>query len=276
MVAMKGLEPGALFAGRYEILKLIGEGGMGAVYHACDPNDRSFNVALKILFPSVFNNEKSRARFISEMKMCEQVTHENVVRSYEHFDLPGALAFAMEYVDGGDLGSLMRQTSLSIDRIINFMRQTASGLAAIHAAGIVHRDLKPENLLLTRKGVLKISDFGLARSEQSGTLTNIGAMVGTPQYLSPEYIELGECDRRADFFALGVISYEMVTGTSPWGAESGIKALVKRDFKKVPDIQQAAPHCPLSLAAIISRCMAHNITVRYQTADELLQALEGL
>ncbi len=96
---MGALQPGTLFAGRYEIIRLIGEGGMGAVYQACDPKDKSFQVALKILFPSVFNNPKSRARFSSEMKMCEQITHDNVVRSYEHFDLHNFLAFAMEYAD---------------------------------------------------------------------------------------------------------------------------------------------------------------------------------
>jgi serine/threonine protein kinase len=270
------LQPGNLFAGRYEIVRLIGEGGMGAVYHACDPKDKSFQVALKVLFPSVFNNPKSRARFSSEMKMCEQVTHENVVRSYEHFDLPSMLAFAMEYVDGGDLASLMRLSTLSIDQIVDYVKQAARGLAAIHAAGIVHRDLKPENMLLTRKKVLKISDFGLARSEQSGTLTNIGALVGTPQYVSPEYIELGECDRRADIFALGVITYEMISGKSPWGEESGIAGLAKRNFKKFPDLQQVAPHCSSHLATVVARCMAHNLTVRYQSAEELLQDLSDI
>lgn len=271
---MSGLHPGTLFAGRYEIIKLIGEGGMGAVYHACDPNDRSFQVALKVLFPSVFNNPKSRARFSAEMEMCERVTHDNVVRSYEHFDIPGYLAFAMEYVDGGDLGSLMRLSTLTLDQTINFLIQASKGLSAIHNAGIVHRDLKPENMLLTRKSVLKISDFGLARTDQSGTLTNVGAMVGTPQYLSPEYIELGECDRRADIFALGVIAYEMISGHSPWGAESGLGALAKRDFRKFPALKQVAPHCPPTLEVVVARCMAHNLTVRYQSAGELLEDLE--
>ena len=273
---MSGLKPGTLFAGRYEIIKLIGEGGMGAVYHARDPQDPSFQVALKVLFPSVFNNPKSRARFIAEMQMCEQVNHENVVKSYEHFDLPGYLAFAMEYVDGGDLGSLMRLSTLSIDQIVHYIRQAAKGLAAIHAAGIVHRDLKPENMLLSRQKVLKISDFGLARTDESGTLTNIGAMVGTPQYLSPEYIELGECDRRADIFALGVISYEMVSGHSPWGPGSGIAALAKRDFKNFTDLQQVAPHCPSMLSTIVARCMAHNLNLRYQSAREILSDLDLL
>ena len=270
------LQTGTLFAGRYEIIRLIGEGGMGAVYHACDPQDKSFQVALKVLFPSVFNNPKSRARFSSEMKMCEQINHENVVRSYEHFDLPNFLAFAMEFIDGGDLGSLMRLSTLKIDQIVNFINQAASGLGAIHSSGIVHRDLKPENMLLTRKGILKISDFGLARSDQSGTLTNLGAMVGTPQYVAPEYIELGECDRRADIFALGVIAYEMVSGKSPWGSDSGIAGLAKRDFKKFPDLQQVAPHCSIHLATIISRCMAYNLTVRYQNTEELLSDLAEL
>jgi len=269
---MSILNPGTIFSDRYEIARLIGEGGMGAVYEAINRETKT-RVALKVLFPSVSNNPKSRARFNEEMRICEEITHENVVKSYEHFDLPNFLAFAMEYIDGGDLSSMMKSTTLNISQIVNFIGQAARGLSAIHTAGIIHRDLKPENMLITGKGVLKITDFGLARSDQSGTLTNIGAMVGTPQYVSPEYIELGECDRRADIFALGVIAYEVISGQSPWGGQSGIAGLARRNFKIFPDLCLVAPHCSPHLATVVARCMAHNLTVRYQSAEELLQDL---
>jgi len=273
---MTGLQAGSLFAGRYEIVRPLGEGGMGAVYLACDPKDRSFEVALKILYPGVMHTPQAKQRFLSEMKLCQQIAHPNVIRSYEHFNFPEFQAYAMEFVDGGDLAKRMRARDIKLSEAINFIRDIARGLSAIHAAGIVHRDLKPENMLITKKKVLKISDFGLARTDASGTLTNVGAMVGTPQYVSPEYIELGECDRRADIYALGVISYEMLSGFSPWGPDSSIGALVTRNFTSFQSIQEVCPHCPAQLAHVITRAMAANLTVRYQSADELLGEMEGL
>lgn len=272
---MISLSPGTLFAGRYEIVRLLGEGGMGVVYLAVDPKDRDFQVALKVLFPGVVN-EESRQRFSSEMKMSQQVNHPNVVRSYEHFDHQHYQAYAMEYVDGGDLATKMRRGRLSVPETLDYMKQIAAGLRAIHSAGIVHRDLKPENILLTKDLHAKISDLGLARSNSSGTLTNAGMMVGTPQYLSPEYIELGEVDFRADIFALGVMAYEMISGVSPWGPGSGLALLASRVTRRVPHVSDLVKECPSSLSAIIARAMAVNLNVRYQSAEDLLNDLSAL
>ena len=273
---MLGFKEGNLIAGRYEIIRLLGEGGMGAVYLACDPQDRTFQVALKVLFPGIVHSEQARLRFRSEMKICQDINHINVVRSYEHFESTDLQAYAMEYIDGGDLAGRMRQKNISLKEAIGYIKNVANGLAAIHSAGIVHRDLKPENMLLTRKNILKISDFGLARSDTSGTLTNVGAMVGTPQYVSPEYIALGECDRRADIYALGVIAFEMLTGRSPWGPDSGILALSKRNFSEFPNILDVNPNCPKALSLVINRAMAPNLNVRYQSAEELLNDMKEL
>ncbi|MCO6432115.1 MAG: serine/threonine protein kinase [Deltaproteobacteria bacterium] len=271
---MDGIHSGTLFAGRYEIIRLLGEGGMGSVYLACDPNDREFLVALKVLFPMAAN-QRSYERFSAEMRMIEQISHVNVVRSYGHFEHPGYKAFAMEYVDGGDLAMRMKSKALTIKDIIDLLKQALCGLEAIHAAGIVHRDIKPENLLLTKKGVLKISDLGLARADSANTLTNLGSMVGTPQYLAPEYIELGEADRRADIFALGVIGYEMLSGRSPWGESTGIAAVIERAKRKVPSLAEIC-ECPVSLAHTIAKAMSVNLNSRYQDAAEFLAALEAL
>lgn len=273
---MIGLEVGSSFAGRYEILRFIGEGGMGLVYHACDPDDRDFQVALKILFPQVLRSPHARARFTTELKILQLINHTNVIRAYEYYDTSKYMAFTMEYVDGGDLAIRMRKKDISIPEAINFIMQAASGLSAIHSHGIVHRDLKPENLLLTKNGILKISDFGLARMESSETLTNIGAMVGTPQYLSPEYVEFGECDHRADIFALGVIGYEIIAGISPWGQGSGIELLTKRNIREIKPLSEVSSSCPSRLSEIISKAMAPNLNIRYQSAEDLLSALQSL
>lgn len=273
---MAGFQPGSIFAGRYKIIRPLGEGGMGSVYLACDPHQCTFEVALKVLFPGVVHGDQAKQRFVSEMKMCQIINHPNVVKSYEHFNFPEMLAYAMEYIDGGDLGSRMRTRSITLSQAIDFIRGVANGLSEIHACGIVHRDLKPENVLITKDGIPKISDFGLARTDSSGTLTNVGAMVGTPQYVSPEYIELGECDRRADIYALGVISYEMITGRSPWGPDSGISALAMRNFSAFPPISKVLPACPEQLANVITRAMAPNLNVRYQSASEIIEGLDGL
>lgn len=275
MTAM-GLQPGSIFAGRYQIIRALGEGGMGRVYLACDPNDRAFEVALKVLFPGVLATPQTSKRFASEITICEQVSHPNVVKAYEQFNLPDYKAYAMEYVNGGDLAFRMRARDITLEQAVSFIQDAANGLLAIHSQGIIHRDLKPENMLLTKKGVLKISDFGLARTDTSNTLTNVGAMVGTPQYLSPEYIEYGECDRRADIFALGVIAYEMLAGRSPWGQKSGIASLVKRNFTAYPNIQEVCPNCPVQLSAIVTRAMTANLTVRYQSAQEMIDDLNLL
>jgi eukaryotic-like serine/threonine-protein kinase len=229
--------------------------------------------ALKVFFPEILGNANSKKRFIAEMSMCSSITHPNVVRAYEPFDLPGYTAYAMEYVNGGDLAGRMRAKNINLSEAISFINDAAQGLQAIHEQNIVHRDLKPENMLLSKQGILKISDFGLARTDTSSTLTNVGSMVGTPQYISPEYIEFGECDRRADIFALGVIAYEMLTGQSPWGPGSGIHSLANRNYDVLPNVRDNCPYCPERLAKIVNKAMSVNLNQRYQSAEEMLQDL---
>lgn len=273
---MNALKIGSIFADKYEILRLIGEGGMGLVYHACHPHDRNFQVALKILFPQVLKSPQSRARFSTELKILQSIQHKNVIRAYEFFENPKYLAFAMEYIDGSDLAHRIKRYDISIAEAVDFISQVASGLSAIHARGVIHRDLKPENILINKNGDVKISDFGLARSESSVTLTNVGSMVGTPQYLSPEYVEYGECDHRADIFALGVIGYEMIAGVSPWGGTTGIGLLVNRNKQNVPPLVSLVKACSVKLSEVIARAMSLNLNIRYQSAEQLIADLATL
>ncbi|MBX7143564.1 MAG: serine/threonine protein kinase [Oligoflexia bacterium] len=273
---MMGLEPGSLFGGRYEVIRHLGAGGMGSVYLACDPRHRDFLVALKVLYPGVIKSEETRVRFRNEIIASYRINHRNIVRAYEYFDESEYQAYAMEYVDGGDLHDRMQKGAMSPALVIDILRQIAGGLEAVHSEGIVHRDLKPENILLTKRGIVKITDFGVARLRGSQTLTQDGAMVGTPKYVAPEYIETGESDQRGDIFAVGVIGYEMLAGQSPYRADSRMSLLAERFKAEVPDLQKICPSCPLGLVRVIEKAMQVRLSERYQTAEELRRDLELL
>lgn len=271
---MLGLETGFVFGGRYKILKPIGAGGMGAVYLACDARYEDFMVALKVLYPGIIKTPEARERFRNEIVASYRVNHPNIVRAFEYFDEDELQAFAMEYVDGGDLLERIKTGGISISEGLVIMRQVASGLVAIHKEGIVHRDLKPENIMLTKKGVAKITDFGVARLRGAVTLTKAGAMVGTPKYLSPEYVETGECDARGDLYAWGVIAYEMIAGSSPFTSHTNISLMVERLKQKAAPLAEVAPHCPPSLAKVVEKAMSISVSKRYQTAQELVADLD--
>lgn len=271
---MVTLEAGTLFAGRYEIIRQLGAGGMGAVYLACDPNERTFQVAIKVLYPGTLQSTKSRERFRNEITASYRIKHRNVVRAYEYFDAEDVQAYAMEFIDGGDLLEQLRAGRMACSEAVLILTQIASALEAIHKAGIVHRDLKPENILITKQGEVKITDFGVARLRESRTLTNAGSMVGTPKYLAPEYVETGESDGRGDIFAIGVIAYELLSGTSPFGKDFKPQQVLDRMKMRIPALQEVTPGCPSELAAIVHKAMSLKVRERYQNATEMREDLE--
>ena len=271
---MVGLEPGSLFAGRYEIIRRLGAGGMGAVYLACDPADRDFKVALKLLYPGTIQSNQARERFRNEITASYRIKHPNVVQAYEYFDAEDVQAYAMEYVDGGDLLDRLREGPMAPYEALDVLTQLASALEAIHKAGIVHRDLKPENIMISRKGVVKIADFGVARLKGANTLTQAGSMVGTPKYLAPEYVETGECDGRGDIFAVGVMGYELISGASPFGKDFKPSNVLDRLKMHIPPLQEVAPQCPAGLAKIVEKAMSLRLLERYRSANDLRVDLE--
>lgn len=268
------LVPGSHFAQRYEIIAPLAQGGMGTVYLACAIDRRDFLVALKVLDPSLLSSPEALSRFRSEIVASYKVEHPNVVRSYEYFDEPNLQAYAMEYVEGSSLRSMLRSGPLDVQFAVAILLQIAAGLEAVHAEGVVHRDLKPENILVSKKGEVKIGDFGVARLSNAQSVTHVNALVGTADYVAPEYIETGECDARGDIYAVGVIGYEMLAGHSPFPAVQTAAALAERFAAKPQPLLTAAPRCPRPVAVVIERAMEHRLGSRFQSAAELRTALK--
>src|SRR5262245_43259425 len=221
------LEIGQVIAGRFQILEMLGVGGMGAVYKAYD-RDIDRIIALKCIRPELSNNTEIVQRFTQELLLARQIAHKNVIRIYDVRDSSGLKFITMEYLEGRDLGSVMEERGkLPAPDAVAIIRQVCSGLAAAHAEGVVHRDLKPSNIMLEKNGRVVVMDFGLARAQEN-KLTQTGAIMGTFQYMSPEQAKGEKADARSDIFTVGIIFYELLTGKTPYPSDSSIASLLKR------------------------------------------------
>src|SRR5262249_27101232 len=234
------------------------------------------NVAVKVLHPVLAHYGAARRRFALEARAMAAVSHEQVVAIHavdEHATLP---YFVMEYAPGGTLEKrLATEGSLGVVEILRVGMQVARGLAAAHRQGLVHRDIKPSNILLDQ-GIerVRVADFGLARVQNEAGHTRTGLVVGTPQYMSPEQIRGEPCDARSDLFSLGCVLYALCTGHPPFRAES-IYAVMHRIAHDDPrSIREQNPAVPDWLEAIVGRLLEKESQFRFQTADELAEALE--
>src|SRR5690349_5840537 len=227
---------GAVLGGRYEILRELGEGGMGAVYQARDRElDRI--IALKTVRPDLAQSASSLQRFKQELILARQITHRNVIRIYDLGESEGIKYITMEYIDGKDLRFAIRE-KLPVEQLVEIVKQICNALQAAHAEGVIHRDLKPQNIMRDKNGRVVVMDFGLARSLETAGLTQSGALVGTLEYMSPEQALGQQIDHRSDIFALGIIFYELLTGQAPYKADSAIASLVRRTQEPaVPPIE---------------------------------------
>lgn len=272
------LQPGTLIAGRYEVIKCLGSGNMGLVY-ACRHRELSgHNVAIKVLFPEVAQDKVAAARFRNEIFASYGVSHPNVVRAYEYLKDGDLQAYTMEYVSGGDLADRLgdRENLMPIPEIIRLLAEMSAGLQAIHDSGIVHRDMKPENILLTKDGHVKIADFGIARTGTGPRLTEHGGVVGTIEYVSPEYMLNSQVDWRSDIYALGIIAYEMITGEAAFQGES-VYAMMTKKLKEDPaPPSKKRPECPTKLDAIVLKAMVRDPEHRYQSAAEIFHDLQAI
>ncbi|PYS61037.1 MAG: hypothetical protein DMF74_17125, partial [Acidobacteria bacterium] len=286
------INKGARFS-HYEILSLLGAGGMGEVYLAQDTKlDR--RVALKILPADVASNRDRMERFIREAKSAAALSHPNIAQIFEIGDDDQTHFIAMEFIDGATLREKIHQERSELRKLLRYLQHVAEGLAKAHAAGIVHRDLKPDNIMITRDGHAKILDFGLAKliepqpmpggdSSEVATVvmrqhSSPGTVMGTVSYMSPEQAQgkTKEIDQRSDIFSFGCILFEAATGRKPFEGESIIKSLHMVVYEPAPPIADFNPSAPSELQRIVRRCLAKDPDDRYQSVKEVAIELRGL
>ncbi|KAA6460341.1 tetratricopeptide repeat protein [Acidobacteria bacterium AB60] len=267
------LQIGSTLGNRYEILELLGEGGMGAVYKAADLEvDRT--VALKVIRPDMAANPEILARFKQELLLSSRVTHRNVIRIYDLGDADGVKFITMEYIEGKDLRSILHERKkLPPEEAVEIALQVCHALEEAHGIGIIHRDLKPQNIMMDHAGRVVVMDFGLARTLTGDGMTQTGAMLGTMEYMSPEQALGKDLDQRSDIFALGLILYELLAGERPFVAESALASLIKRTQESAVPVLERNAEIPGVLGLIVDRCLERDLTARYQKVSEIFEDL---
>jgi serine/threonine-protein kinase len=272
------LAAGTRFGGRYEILSVLGSGGMGVVYKARDV-ELDDVVALKMLKPSALVDREHLERLKSEIKLARKITHPNVLRTFDFGEVEGRPYVSMEYVRGMTLRYLLRQAGrIPYSAALRIARQLVAGLGAAHAVGVLHRDVKPENLILEASGNAKLMDFGIARPIRRSEpgQTQPGMFVGTPHYSAPEQLAGDEVDHRADIYSSGVTMCEMFCGKLPFSGQNTMEIYLAQMQTEPIKPSNYWPEIPKPLEAVILRSIEREPAKRYQSATELAAALAEL
>ena len=268
------LETGTVLAGRYEIAQLLGRGGMGAVYKAHD-TELNRVVAVKLIRPELAKNPEVLQRFKQELILARQVTHKNVIRIFDLGQSEGIKFITMDFVEGQDLRRLLSERGkFPPEQAARVMLQICRALEAAHAEGVIHRDLKPQNILLDGNGRVYVMDFGIARSAYLPGMTQTGAIIGTPEYMSPEQARGERLTERSDLFSLGVIFYELLTGKSPYPADAPLGTLWKRLQEKPKPPAEVDAGVPVPLNDIVMSALEIEPEKRISSAREMAQQLE--
>jgi hypothetical protein len=264
---------GTLLGGRYRIIGLLGQGGMGEVYRATDLT-LGQSVALKFLPAEAAGNTRLLERFAGEVRVARQVSHPNVCRVYDLGEIDGSPFISMEYVDGEDLSSLLpRIGRLPADKAIETARKICAGLAAAHDRGIIHRDLKPQNIMMNKRGEVVIMDFGLAAIADQ--LTGPEARNGTPAYMAPEQLKGSEVTTRSDIFALGLVLYELFTGKRPYDAKTAAQLLSQQESGQLTSMTSLAADIDPAVEKVIRRCLDPDPMKRPSSALAVAASLPG-
>lgn len=259
---------GALFDGRYKILKRLGAGGMATVYLAED-QELGRRIAIKILNAKHAADQQFVERFRREASSAAGLSHPNIVQVYDRGNAEGTYYIAMELIDGLSLKELVIQRGPSpILVAVNYGRQILAALRFAHRNGVVHRDIKPHNVLVNDEGRVKVTDFGIARAGAS-EMTEVGSIIGTAQYLSPEQARGAPVDDRSDLYSVGVLLYELLTGVAPYNGDTPVEIAMKH-LSAVPEPPSAKrPEVPPELDAVVLRALAKSPDDRYQSAEEM-------
>ena len=268
------LTPGSSLGTRYEILRLLGQGGMGAVYLAHD-RELDRKVALKVIRADMAANPEILKRFKQELILARQITHRNVIRIFDLAQAENIKFITMELVEGEDLQAVLRRKKkLDPAEAANIMAQVCRALEAAHGEGVIHRDLKPQNIMLDKMGRVYVMDFGIARSITASGMTQTGALIGTPDYMSPEQAKGLPLDARSDLFTVGIIFYEILSGTTPFNADTTMGKLWKRTSEPPRPLIELDKTIPAELSDIVKKCLEIDPDKRFASASELLHTIE--
>lgn len=264
--------------GEFHLLRRLGSGGMADVFLAEQTSLQRY-VAVKVMKPALMahSGQDMLARFKQEAMMAAGLNHPNIVQVYTIGQEGDLHYIAQEYVQGKDLASIIRDRGKpDISSALHVMRQVAAALKASGQAGIVHRDIKPENILVTKKGEVKVADFGLAQLGDSSDSERQGVTMGTPLYMSPEQVSGRELDARSDVYSFGVTCYQLLCGDTPFKGPNAVAIATQHLKNPPPPLKEKNPALPDVLCRIVHRMMAKRRTLRYQSADEVLEDLKKL
>ena len=259
---------------RYEIIRLIGEGGMANVYLAYD-TILERNVAVKVLRGDLADDEKFVRRFQREALSASSLSHPNIVEMYDVGEDNGNFYIVMEYIDGKTLKQLIKKRGhLTASEAVDIMCQLTDGLAHAHDSYIIHRDIKPQNIMILEDGLVKITDFGVAMALNASDLTQTNSVMGSVHYLPPEQAAGKGSTIKSDIYSLGIVLYEMLAGTMPFRGETAVEIALKHIKEPMPSIRKINPKVPQSLENIIFKCTAKNPKNRYNNVRELYDDLK--
>jgi hypothetical protein len=272
------LIPGELFANRYQIMRVVGRGGMGMVYKARD-RELAEDIAIKMLRSNAMGDDPGVVeRFKTEIRLARRISHPNVVRTHDLGEYDGAYYVTMEYVEGITVRELIDMRGhLSVPATLGIAQQLAASLEVAHHQGVIHRDIKPQNMLLDPDGLLKVMEFGIARlAQHTSTLTQAGMVIGTPAYMAPEQLLAEDVDARSDLYAMGVVLYECLTGALPFEGASPIALIAKVLHTVPPAPADRSSEVPVPLSALVMQLLAKEPGGRPGSAKELRGLLAEL
>lgn len=264
------------FFEKYEKTELLGKGAMGEVYLGWQ-KDLDRIVAIKTMKRELAERDEFIQRFRREAKIVARLNHPNIVQIHDFWELEDGFYIVMEFVKGQPLGSVLRERrKLRLAEALDLMAQVARGLHCAHEQDVVHRDIKPDNVMLTETGQAKVTDFGVAHlAEQDTQFTQVGATIGTPLYMSPEQAIGGEVDGRSDIYAMGILLFQLLTGTVPFQAKTSVALARKHEQEPPPSPRSFDPAIPPLLEAGILKALAKKKQDRFQTAEEFACFLES-